>query len=129
MCYITKNKTTGITCLTFKCKLAFPTIFNDIHKRVLLILSIYQIVLYRCSHENKVSLLQLYKQCIFMTGFGNRVSHKIWQLKCIKIWKSGKTKCVLWFYVPKTNFWSHKGYVSCRNDWRSYGNFKTLSNK
>ena len=54
MCYITKNKATGIACLTFKCKLAFPTIFNDIHKRVLLILSIYQMVLYRCLHENKV---------------------------------------------------------------------------
>ena len=50
-----KNKATGIACLTFKCKLAFPTIFNDIHKRVLLILSIYQIVLYRCLQENKVS--------------------------------------------------------------------------
>ena len=33
MYYITKNKATGIACLTFKCKLAFPTIFNDIHKR------------------------------------------------------------------------------------------------
>ena len=72
------------------------------------------------------SLLQLYKQCIFMTGFGNRVSHKIWQLKCIKIWQSGKTACDLWFYVPKTNFWSHKGYVSCRNDRRNYGNFKKM---
>ena len=101
MCYITKNKTTGITCLTFKCKLAFPTIFNDIHKRVLLILSIYQIVLYRCSHENKVSLLQLHKQCIFMTGFGNRVSHKIWQLKCKKFGKVGRWNVFCGFMYPR----------------------------
>ena len=66
-CYNKKNKATGITCLTFKCKLAFPTFFNDIHKRVL-ILSIHQMVLYGCClHETQNFLYYfclLIQQCI-----------------------------------------------------------------